>query len=451
MNQRLDDRRARLVEALRAQRRTRAPERLPLTATQQGIWLAEQLSPGVSGYHDTAVLRIDGPFDTEALRLAFGDARTAHEAMRCRVKEIDGEPWQSFDAPAPELAYSDLGAVDAKTVAARVERLAALAATEPFDLEAGPLWRARLVRLNADEHVLVLVVHHLISDGWSHGVLLRSLLSHYSARSRNPVPPAAPDGDGYRAWLLHRVAQERAAVESGRARHVAALLSQAPYQATLPRRDDRAGDRLAVAVSLPVTQRTWTAFDRACRRAGATPYMGLTGLFGLLLARTTGGETAVLASPVALRDAPGTAGLMGCLINVVPVAVRTLPTTGPAQAIEAGRDAVLAALRYADVPYRDVARALGTLPAADDPVTNVGVEEFNAPEEPVRLGDLMVSPQPRGQVRLRHDLALSVPRNATGAQLLHPADRWSPSESCSFAERMAEVIGEAAMAAAREE
>ncbi|MEU9350977.1 condensation domain-containing protein [Streptomyces griseoloalbus] len=451
MNQRLDDRRARLVEALRAQRRTLASERLPLTATQQGIWIAEQLSPGVSGYHDTAVLRMDGPLDTEALRLAFGDARAVHEAMRCRVVETDGEPLQSFDAPAPDVAYSDLGAVGPQTRGARVERLAALAATEPFDLEAGPLWRARLVRLSADEHVLILVVHHLISDGWSHGVLLRSLLSHYAARSRNAPPPAVPDGDGYRTWLLHRVAQERAAVEGGRARHVAGLLSHAPYRVPLPGRDDRAGDRLSVAVGLPVAQRTWTVFDRACRRAGATPYMGLTGLFGLLLARTTGGRTAVLASPVALRAAPGTADLMGCLINVVPVAVRILPPTGPAQAVAAGRDAVLTALRYADVPYRDVARALGPLPTADDPVTNVGVEEFNAPEERVRLGDLTVEPQPRGQVRLRHDLALSIPRNATGAQLLHPVGRWSPGESRSFAERLAELIGEAATASARDE
>lgn len=437
------------METLRAQRRVRVPEGLPLTATQQGIWLAEQLSPGVSGYHDTAVLRVDGPLDPEALWSAFGDVHAAHEALRCRVTETDGEPRQWFDAPAPEPAYSDLAAVGEKARAARVERLAALAATQPFDLEAGPLWRARLVRLSADRHVLILVVHHLISDGWSHGVLLRTLLSRYAALSRMTAPPAAPNADGYGAWLLERVARERAAVEGGRATEVAGLLPRAPYPTIVPPSADRARDRLAVAVDLPVDRRTWAAFDRACRLAGATPYMGLTGLFGLLLARTTGEDNSVLASPVALRDAPGTAGLMGCLINVVPVAVRTPPPAGPTESITAGRDAVLTALRYADVPYRDVARALGPLPAADDPVTRVGVEEFNAPSEPVRLGELTIAPQPRGQIRLRHDLTLSIPPNAVGAQLLHPADRWSPSESRSFAERMAELIGEAAMASAR--
>ncbi|QNP66621.1 condensation domain-containing protein [Streptomyces genisteinicus] len=419
-----------------------------MTATQQGIWLAEQLSPGVSGYHDTAVLRVGGPLDADALRLAFGDAHTVHEAMRCRVVEVDGEPRQTFDAPAPEPAYTDVGGVGAEARGSRVERLTALAATEPFDLEAGPLWRARLVRTGSGEHVLILVVHHLISDGWSHGVLLRTLLSHYAARSRGTALPPGPEAGGYRGWLLSRAARERAAVAGGRAREVAALLADGPYRAAPPGLEGPPHDRLAAAVELPVADETWAAFNRVCRRAGVTPYMGLTGLFGLLLSRVTGGGRTVLASPVALRDDPAAARLMGCLINVVPVVVGSRPTAGPASALAAGRDAVLTALRYADVPYRDVARALGPLAASDDPVTNVGVEEFNAPREPVRAGDVVVEPMPRGQVRLRHDLALSVPQGGAGAQLLHPVGGWSTEGVRSLARDLAELIGETASAAA---
>ncbi|WP_454660553.1 condensation domain-containing protein [Streptomyces avermitilis] len=444
MKQGVDPQRARLVEALRARRRTQTPQTLPMTATQQGIWLAEQLSPGVSGYHDTAVLRIDGPLDAEALRLALGDARAVHEAMRCRVIEADGEPRQSFDAPTPELAHTDLGAVDAQTRAARIERLTALTATEPFDLEAGPLWRARLIRVESDEHVLILVFHHLISDGWSHGVLLRTLLSHYAARAQNTALPPTPDTTAYRRWLLSRVTQEQAAVDSGRAREVATLLAEAPYRAALPGLKGPPNDRLAAAVELPVSDVTWASFDRACRRAGATRHMGLTGLFGHLLSRTLRSERTVLASPVAIRDDPDSAHLMGCLINVVPMVLVPRPTADPAAALAAGREAVLTALRYADVPYRDVARVLGPLTASDDPVTNVGVEEFNAPQEPVRVGDVVVKPMPRGHVRLRHDLTLSVARNGASAQLLHPVQNWNVNEIQSLAQNLAELISDTA-------
>ncbi|GAA2489749.1 hypothetical protein GCM10010276_30870 [Streptomyces longisporus] len=447
MKQGVDPQRARLVEALRARRRSQTPQTLPMPATQQGMWLAEQLSPGVSGYHDTGVLRIDGPLDAEALRLAFGDARAVHEAMRCRVIEVGEEPRHSFDAPAPELAYTDLGAVHAQTRAARIERLTVLTATEPFDLETGPLWRARLIRVQSDEHVLILVLHHLISDGWSHGVLLRTLLSHYAARAQNTALPPAPDTTGYRRWLLSRAAQEQAAVDSGRAREVATLLAEAPYRAALPGLKGTPTDRLAAAVELPVTGATWASFDRACRRAGATRYMGLTGLFGHFLSRTSRAERAVLAAPVAVRDVPGSEHLMGCLINVVPLVLVPRPTADLTTALAAGRDAVLTALRYADVPYRDVARALGPLTASDDPVTNVGVEEFNAPQDPVRVGDVVVTPMPRGHVRLRHDLALSVARHGTSAQLLHPVQNWDVNEIESLAQNLAELISDAAASA----
>ncbi|MFJ5294425.1 condensation domain-containing protein [Streptomyces sp. NPDC088348] len=415
-----------------------------MTATQQGIWLAEQLSPGVSGYHDTAVLRIDGPLDAEALRLAFGDARAVHEAMRCRVIEVDGEPQQSFDAPAPEWAYTNLGPVAAQTRAARIERLTALTATEPFDLESDPLWRARLIRVGSDEHMLILVFHHLISDGWSHGVLLQTVLSHYAARAQHTTLPPTADTTAYRRWLLARAAGEQASVDSGRAREVAALLSEAPYRAALPGLKGPANDRLAAAVKLPVPDATWTSFDRACRRAGTTRYMGLTGLFGHLLSQTSRSGRAVLASPVAIRDAPGSAHLMGCLINVVPIVLAPLPTADPAAALAAGREAVLTALRYTDVPYRDVARALGPLTTSNDPVTNIGVEEFNAPQEPVRVGDVVVRPMPRGHVRLRHDLALSVARGGASAQLLHPVQAWDVNEVQSLAQNLAELISKAA-------
>lgn len=279
--------RARLVTLLHRRSSWRATKALPLTGTQQGMWLAEQLAPGQSGYHDVAALGLTGVLDTEALHGAAQDARAGHEALRCRIVGTD-EPRQVFDAEHLDWRVFDLSALPEQVRQDRVDRCVALASVEPFTLDEGPLWRVRLVRLSAQKHLLVCVVHHLISDGWSHGVLLRTLLAGYGARALGLTPASPPPATGYRDWLCDRLAREHAATASLAVDRLARELPRGPYRFRHPGLTGSGGERRAVGVRVPVPAAERAAFTRTCARSGATAYMGLTGLLALLLARTTG-------------------------------------------------------------------------------------------------------------------------------------------------------------------
>ncbi|MCX4521955.1 condensation domain-containing protein [Streptomyces anulatus] len=431
--------RARLVTLLHRRSSWRATKALPLTGTQQGMWLAEQLAPGQSGYHDVAALGLTGVLDTEALHGAAQDARAGHEALRCRIVGTD-EPRQVFDAEHLDWRVFDLSALPEQVRQDRVDRCVALASVEPFTLDEGPLWRVRLVRLSAQKHLLVCVVHHLISDGWSHGVLLRTLLAGYGARALGLTPASPPPATGYRDWLCDRLAREHAATASLAVDRLARELPRGPYRFRHPGLTGSGGERRAVGVRVPVPAAERAAFTRTCARSGATAYMGLTGLLALLLARTTGETGAVFAAPVAVRR-PQDAPVMGCMVNAVPVVVNTTPHDTPAQAVAQGRAAVLAALRHTDVPYREIARAAGPPLSTADPLTNVGTEQFNVAMTSVRLGPLTVEPLPRTSLHLRHDLTLSMGEGSGGLlELWSPPALWSPGIVPDLAAELADLV-----------
>jgi hypothetical protein len=427
--------RTRLLAALAA-RQAGEP---PLTATQQGIWLAEQLDQGTSGYHDTAGLAISGPLDAGALRDALADAQAEHEALRCRITDRDGQPRQRFDVDTVDWNAVDLTGVSPAARPARLERLVAATAASPFDLARGPLWRARLIRTGAEEHVLVLVLHHLIIDGWSHGLLMDSLISGYAARIGGQ-PPARPRS-GYASWLNGRTRREAAVSADGTARALAAELGPLPYRLRLAGLDPSEPDRRAAELPVSLPPPAWAAFDTACRKAGRTRFMALTGLFALALCRAGGQDGALFATPIAGRYGGTAAGLMGCMINLVPIRVPVRPDDRTDAAQAAGTRALARAMAHPDLPYREIARAAGPLPAGDDPLTNVGLEQFNAPASEVRAGPLRVTPLSRAQVRLRHDLTLSVPRAGDGPPaLLYPSARWHPGDVADLAGDLAELV-----------
>lgn len=427
-----------VIAALR--RRLEETRPVPLTGTQQGIWLAERMDPGRSGYHDVTAVRVNGPLDPGRLRAAFAAAQAGHEALRCRLVDEGGEPHQVFDADRMLWAGDDVRgwAVDPSAV---VARMAALDATEPFDLAAGPLWRARLIRTGDAEHVLIAVIHHLIGDGWSHGLLLESVLRRYHGVP-DPGWPSAATRSPYADWLRARGAREARA--AGLAKAVADRLGTAVGPRDLPGLD-RSGSRSrrACGVPVPADPAGLAAFTRACARRQATPYMGLAGLFGLVVSRRCGNGGVVVSMPLADRRDDAAQAVVGCLISTVPVLVDVCAGMTAHEAIAAGRDGVLAAMGAADVPYRDVVRALRVPPGTDDPLTNLGVEEFNAPSASRTAGELLVTPLPRAQVRLRHDLTLSVHREGHGAELLHPLDRWAPGAVTALAADLGALVAEA--------
>ncbi|MFF1297242.1 MULTISPECIES: condensation domain-containing protein [unclassified Streptomyces] len=411
-----------------------------LTATQEGMWFAERLDPGLSGYHDAVTLHFEGPLDIDALRLALNDCRRRHDALRLRVRATGSTLTQSFDAPPPAWHDDDLSGLTRREQEADHRRRFALDCTEPFDLAEGPLWRVRLLRLGREEHQVLMVLHHLMTDGWSHGVFLRSLLSCYGARLSGP-PPRVPPAPSFRDWAVRRVAAEGTPLTADRARAAAEELRAAPRRVELPGLTQGRGTRGGV-LELPLEADDMARFNTACATARMSRYMTLTGLFAHMIREVAGAPEIVLAAPVADRLTRDGSRTLGCMINTVPI--RVVPgDPGLRAAAAGGRSGVVSALQLLAVPYRDVIRAVQTPfgTSLADPLTNLACEEYNSPRGTWQVGDLTVTARPRGEFQARHDLTLSVPLDPAGVpELIYPALRWDAGAVRELAAHLAGLI-----------
>ncbi|AOK16595.1 non-ribosomal peptide synthetase [Burkholderia cepacia] len=324
----------------------------PLSPAQLGLWFLWRAQPDSAAYNIPVALRVRGPLDVDALRAAFADVAAAHPALRARLVARDGAlPGQRIDAPAPvALPVVDLSA--SPDVLARAAALTDEDALAPFDLAAdAPLWRARVLRLGADDHVLSLAIHHIVSDGESIELWLDAIRWHYVARVQGvnlPVVAGAPlvlPAPGAPA----RVAYWRDA------------LADLPRR-VLPERAD--------APSIPQWRATRTAFAfdatliRAARdtasAAHATLPMLLHAALNTALFRATGAADQPVGVLASTRELTGNAACeaLGLFINSVVVRTRIDPAARRADVLAHVRDAALAAYAHADVPFADVVAAL---------------------------------------------------------------------------------------------
>ncbi|MFL5386940.1 MAG: amino acid adenylation domain-containing protein, partial [Longimicrobiaceae bacterium] len=185
---------------------------LPLSFAQERVWFIDRLEPGSATYNIPAALRLTGALDERALERSLGEIVRRHEVLRTTFAEVDGSPVQvvapfgGFALPVEEL--SGLGEADRE---AALGRRAGEEAARPFDLAAGPLFRAALLRLGAEDHVLLLSMHHIVSDGWSTGVLLRELSALYAAYREgreSPLSELAVQYADYAVWQREHLAGE---------------------------------------------------------------------------------------------------------------------------------------------------------------------------------------------------------------------------------------------------
>ncbi|RKH34336.1 condensation domain-containing protein, partial [Corallococcus llansteffanensis] len=199
------------IEAARQARAFQAPPlvpaprtgALPLSFAQQRLWFIDQLAPGASTYNIPSILRLEGELHLEALRQSLTELVRRHEALRTTFSETQGQPFQRIasptDLPLPTVDLSPLG----EAALDEARRLASAEAQRPFDLASGPLVRALLLKLSPTEHVLVFTLHHIVSDGWSRGVLVREVAALYSAFAQglpSPLPELPLQYADYALW-----------------------------------------------------------------------------------------------------------------------------------------------------------------------------------------------------------------------------------------------------------
>ncbi|HEV2736184.1 MAG TPA: condensation domain-containing protein, partial [Longimicrobiaceae bacterium] len=388
-------------------------EHLALSFAQQRLWFLEQLGGAGRAYHIPRGLRLRGELDREALGRALDRIVARHESLRTTFRVVDGEPAQRI-APVEQRGFQllDHDLREHPGPEAELRRLMTEEAEAAFDLERGPLIRGRLVRLAGDEHVLLLTMHHIVSDGWSMGVLTHELSTLYGAFRRgepDPLPALPVQYADYAAWQRHRVDGE---VLRRQADYWKATLAGAPelleVPADHPRRARQSHAGAHVRLEL---DRELTAGLRALgERRGTTLFMTLLAGWAATLGRLSGQDDVVVGTPTANRGRAEIEGLIGFFVNILAVRVDLSGPPTVAELLARVRARTLEAQQHQDIPFEQVVeRVQPARSLAYSPLFQVAFAWQNAPRGSLELPGLRQgSVVPAAHATAKFDLSLSL-------------------------------------------
>jgi amino acid adenylation domain-containing protein len=322
---------------------------LPLSFAQERLWFLHQMEPEGAGYHMSQSRRLRGHLDVSALERALGAMTERHESLRTTFRPVEQGAMQVVHpAVRAHLPVLDLTGFAPQAREQEVRRLAREDAERPFDLERGPLLRATLVRLADEEHVLLLCMHHIISDGWSMGVLFRELFTLYESAS--PLPPLAVQYADFavwqRGWLQGEVLRRQLAwwrERLGGAPPTLELPTDRPRPAVASSRGASHGFRLPADVT--------RGLRSLARREGATLYMVAHAALDLLLSRWSGQEDLVVGSPIAGRTQVGTEGLIGFFVNTLALRIDLSGDPTFQELVRRVRETALGAYAHQELPF----------------------------------------------------------------------------------------------------
>jgi amino acid adenylation domain-containing protein len=412
-----------------AQRSTQATTALPLlpvardqemvlSFAQQRLWFFDQMEPGSAAYNVPAAVRLTGPLSVPALEQSLSEIVRRHEALRTRLPTQGARPVQVIDAPSPVvLPVTDLRALLADEREAQALRLIKSEVKRTFDLSNGPLLRASLIRLDDEEHIVVVVMHHIVSDGWSVGVLIRELTALYGAYT-DGRPSTLEELPMQYADFAHWQRQW-ANLEVMRMQHAfwERQLAAAPEVLELPTDFPRPtvqtwrGARQPLTLPLSLTE----TLKALSRREGVTLFMTLLAAFQTLLHRYSGQTDIVVGSDIANRHRVEIEGLIGFFSNML--VLRTDLSGDPTfrELLGRVREMTLEAYSNQDVPFEKLVevmrpkRGLGYTP-----LFQVVFTLQNAPTPPLELPGLIARPLEVDCETAKFDLVLNMWDNDDG-------------------------------------
>ncbi|HWO23358.1 MAG TPA: amino acid adenylation domain-containing protein [Kofleriaceae bacterium] len=428
----------------------RAPRERPLRASfaQERLWLLQRVEPDAN-YNLPAAVHLEGDLDAAALEAALGGVIARHEVLRTRLVADDGIPFQVIEPARPiALPIEDLGDLpEAGRLPAALAR-AAEDATRGFDLAGAPLWRARLLRLSPRRHVLVLVLHHLLADGWSISVLVRELGALYrAARAGQParLPDLPAQYADYAAW-------QRALLAGPRREQLLAYwrdaLAGAPPVLALPTDRPRpkaqrfAGARLRYELPDELAARL-----RALgQREGATLFMTLLAGFAVLLARRAGQRDLVIGTDVAGRDVPEIEPLIGFFVGQLALRVRLEEGASFRAILRRVADTALDAYAHQALPFELLVKELNPARTTSHaPIFQVKMA-LQEGGPPLALEGLAVSVQELETQSAKLDLTLTW--DDTDGRLTgiweYNADLFDAATIAAYAGELARVLDDAA-------
>ncbi|TCP53368.1 amino acid adenylation domain-containing protein [Tumebacillus sp. BK434] len=334
--------------------RERVDGMAPLSFSQQRLWFLQQLKPDSAAYNIPFALHLRGALDLLMLERSLQELAGRHEALRTTFAELEGKPVQVIARQA------DLKLVVQEIPEAEVERLARDEAQTPFDLTAGPLLRATALRVNEQEHVLLLTMHHIISDGWSMGIFLRELTAVYRELEQGGVPQLAElpvQYADYAEWQLERLQGEKMEHLTGywkQKLNGAPTVLELPADRPHPPVQSYAGAYCPLVLSKALTER----LKAMCQAEGATLFAGLLAAYQAFLYRMTRQEDLLVGFPAAGRNRAETEGLIGFFVNTLVSRAVCAPEMTFRDLLAQVSEGVLEAYEQEEMPFEKLIEEL---------------------------------------------------------------------------------------------
>ncbi|HKV36204.1 MAG TPA: condensation domain-containing protein, partial [Pyrinomonadaceae bacterium] len=384
----------------------------PASFAQQRLWFLDQLEPGDHTYNIPVAVRLRGALDVFALSASFNEVVRRHESLRTTFTAPEGEPVQvvseSLSLELPVLDLRDRPEADREV---ELQVATAIEAERSFDLAHGPLLRATVVQMDADDHVLLLTMHHIISDGWSISVLVSEVAALYTSfvTGRATTLPELPiQYADYAVWQRESLQGEVLETQLSYWRR---KLTGAPATIELPADRPRPPVRTfrSATQSLLLNESLSEQLRVVSRRYRVTLFMTLLAVFKVLLSRYTGQADVVVGSPIAGRDRAETKGVIGFFLGTL--VLRTDLSGDPtfAELLERVRETTVDAYTHQDVPFEKLLEELK--PERDlsrTPLFQVFFNMLNLPSEDLQLPGLSVEFLSPPDVGAKFDLTLYV-------------------------------------------
>ncbi|HEX8720257.1 MAG TPA: amino acid adenylation domain-containing protein, partial [Pyrinomonadaceae bacterium] len=409
-------------------RAARGGEAAPLSFAQQRLWFLEQFDPEGAAYNLHTALRLRGGLNVAALRQGFDEIIRRHETLRTSFGELNGEPSQRIAAAARlPLSLVDLRGLPAHDAARAVEALAFAETRRRFDLRRAPLLRATLLRLGEAEHVLLLTMHHIVSDGWSIGVIIRELSALYAAYAAGTPSPLAELVVQYadyavwqRGWLEGETLERQLSFWRERLTGAPPAL-ELPTDRPRPPVQTHRGENVAHGLDAALVR----SLKELSRREGATLFMTLLAGFKAVLSRQADQEDVVIGTPAAGRTRAETEGLVGFFVNTLVLRTRVEREGSFRELVRRVRETTLGAYAHQDVPFERLLEALQ--PPRDlsrTPLFQVFFNMLNFSHASLELPGVSLETLPVSSGRANFDLTLYLEEKdgGLGLELAYDAD-----------------------------
>ena len=393
---------------------------LPASFAQQRLWFVDQLDPGTASYNIPTAVRLEGVLDVAALGRALDEVVRRHEVLRTSFDSEGGVPFQIVTPAEPvALPLIDLTDVPEANREAEARRLIAIEASRPFDLARGPMLRAGLLKLSENEHVVLVTMHHIASDGWSIGVLIREVAALYDA-FRDGLPSPLPEptlqyadyAAWQRNWLQGDALKTQLDFWEGHLRGTPTL--ELPADRPRPAAMSHRGDDRSIVVPKPLV----AGLQAVGRKGGGTLFMTLLSAFEVLLYRYSGQADFAVGTPIAGRTRSEMEGLIGFFVNTLVLRADLSGDPGFRELLGRVRHAALGAYAHQDLPFDKLVGVMHPgRDASRTPLFQVMFVLQNAPLPAPSSPDMTLTPLPSTSGTAKFDLTFNATEVVEGLKV----------------------------------